>query len=360
MAASATTAAFVRAARAAAASPVRRQHCRVGASRGQAVDLYHEIHGEGRHKVLFITGWAGSCDNWRFQTDFFGSHGDFEVAIYENRGSGFSSAPMSKYRMRDMAEDARDLVAHLGWDKCHVVGVSMGGMIAQELALLLPGKLASLCLASTHAGRGLPPSEHIPMIMSIFAQVSLGLAEIKHHVPKLLYSSNWLENSAPIGSGCRNNLEYMLKSFRAAMAQLWGICRHYVSPERLSELRAALAATSIPAMVIHGSEDCLIHARNAYHLAKQIGAPLVLFEGRGHAMNHEDIETFNALLLRHFYSAITDTKAQAATLSGWASLRSAVESHASRVGDSLHKIFADIAAEVPIEIVPPIAKPIRT
>eukprot|EP00842_Homolaphlyctis_polyrhiza_P005593 jgi/Hompol1/6034/HPOL_002164-RA len=282
--------------------------------------------------------------------------------------------------MVDMAKDAEELVSHLGWDKCHVVGVSMGGMIAQELALLLPERLSSLCLASTHAGRGLPPSEHIPRLMSIFALVSLGLAEVKYHVPKLLYSNKWLQNSAPIGSGCATNFEYMLKfhcgrvdnrppqDFRAAMAQLWGIIRHHVSSERLAQLRGALSKLSVPAMVVHGTEDCLVHARNAYSLAKQIGAPLVLFDGRGHSMNHEDIQTFNALLLRHFYTAISGEREKAAVLSGWASLRKAFDTQAARLSDRLLKILSDgekqalieygaapsNSAVPAIEIVPPI------
>ncbi|KAI8928340.1 Alpha/Beta hydrolase protein [Entophlyctis helioformis] len=326
---------------------VIRATCRVGESRGQPIDLYHEIHGTGKHKLLFITGWAGSCDNWRFQTEFFGRHGDFEVCIYENRGSGFSTAPLTQYRMVDMARDANELVAHLGWDKCHVVGVSMGGMIAQELALLLPDKLSSLCLASTHAGRGLPPSEHIPRLVGLFAQVMLGLAQIKDHVPRLLYSNDWLRSSAPIESGCKTNFDYMLKfhsgrvgsrppqNFRSALAQLWGICRHYVSTDRLHELRKSLSATSIPVMVVHGTEDCLVHARNALHLARHIGGRLVLFDGRGHAMNHEDIATFNALLLRHFYTAICGEQETASVLSGWANLRQVFETHAVKWSDRL-------------------------
>ncbi|KAJ1336711.1 hypothetical protein BSLG_007030 [Batrachochytrium salamandrivorans] len=288
-------------------NPMAGQLCRVGVSRGQPVHLYHEVHGTGKHKVLFITGWAGSCDNWRFQTDFFGKHGDFEVCIYENRGSGLSSAPFSKYRMVDMANDARTYF--FIW----------GGMIAQELALLLPNTLSSLFLASTHAGMALPPK--------------------------------WLENSAPIGSGCKTNFDYMLKfhsgrvesrppqSFRAAIAQLWGICRHSVSQERLTELRSHLQATSIPAMVVHGTEDCLVHSRNAYQLSKQIGAQLVLFEGRGHAMNHEDIVLFNALLLRHFYTAISGDQEQAATLSGWSSLCTALGLRAAKLSSTLSSLF---------------------
>ncbi|KAJ3204525.1 hypothetical protein HDU67_009453 [Dinochytrium kinnereticum] len=296
---------------------VQRLKTTVGESRGLPVDLYHEIHGKGQHKVLFITGWAGSCENWKFQTEFFGGLKDFQVCIYENRGSGFSTAPSRDYRMSDMARDAAELLQKLDWKNVHVVGVSMGGMIAQELALQLdPGRIRSLTLASTSAGRALPPARHIPWLASALTKIALGLADVKEKIPHILYSKNWLSAPAPAGSGFKSNLEYMLKfhggriedrppqSILAAIAQLWGIIRHHVSPDRLKKLRDRLITKSIPAMVIHGTEDVLVHLKSSWQLSRELGARLVVFEGRGHALNHEDMETFNRLLLRHFYEAI--------------------------------------------------------
>ncbi|KAI8851198.1 Alpha/Beta hydrolase protein [Chytridium lagenaria] len=296
---------------------VQKLKTRVGESRGLPVDLYHEIHGKGQHKILFITGWAGSCENWKFQTEFFGRLKDFQVCIYENRGSGFSSAPPSNYRMSDMATDAAELIQKLGWKNVHVVGVSMGGMIAQELAMLLePSRIRSLTLASTSAGRALPPVQHIPWLASALTKIALGLADVKDKMPHFLYSKNWLKSPAPTGTGFKSNLEYMLKfhggriedrpkqSVLAAIAQLWGIIRHHVSSDRLKMIRNRLVGRSIPAMVIHGTEDVLVRLRSAWQLSRSIGAKLVVFEGRGHALNHEDTDTFNKLLLRHFYQAI--------------------------------------------------------
>ena len=266
--------------------------------------------------VFFYFWYIFDC-----QTEFFGRHGDFEVCIYENRGSGFSSTPKRNYRMQDMAEDALELTQQLGWDRFHCVGVSMGGMIAQQLALKKKHVLSSLFLASTHAGLALPPLKQIPSLVNIFTQVALGLADVKNCVPGLLYSEKWLTNPAPIGSGCRTNLEYMMEFhsgriqsrppqvFGAAMAQLWGICRHYMSPHHLEQLR------SIPSMVVHGSEDCLVHAKEAYRLAKHMGSRLVLFDSVGHAMNHEHIDTFNHILLKHMLNAINPLETVSANAS---------------------------------------------
>ncbi|KAJ3264080.1 hypothetical protein HDU77_009378 [Chytriomyces hyalinus] len=288
----------------------------VAVDRGIPVDLYHEIHGNGKHKVLFITGWAGSCDNWRFQTEFFGRHGDFEVCIYENRGSGFSSSPPKNYSMQDMAKDAVDLMNQLGWSSAHVVGVSMGGMIAQELALLAPARIKSLTLASTCSARAMPPMKHIPWLISSFTKIALGIEKVKNLMPFFLYSQRWLNLPAPANSGFTSNLDYMLKfhggridsrppqSFSSALRQLSGIISFRISSARLDELKNYFLRSSIPAMVIHGTEDALVHLRSSWDLARMLGARLVVFEGRGHALNHEDTELFNRLLLRHFYTAI--------------------------------------------------------
>ncbi len=72
---------------------------------------------------------------------------------YDNRGCGRSSSPLTlEYTTVQMAKDALELIDHLRWAQCHVVGISMGGMIALEFALLARGRILSLTLMATHAG----------------------------------------------------------------------------------------------------------------------------------------------------------------------------------------------------------------
>lgn len=99
-----------------------------------------------------------SCLAWEHQTKYLAETGKYTVLIFENRGMGLSDAPGGLYTTSQLAQDVIDLLDHLGWkDKVHVDGVSMGGMIALELASTWPERVASLVLTSTTSGRQVPP-----------------------------------------------------------------------------------------------------------------------------------------------------------------------------------------------------------
>ncbi len=76
----------------------------------------------------------------------------FEVLIIDQRGLGQSEAPKGPYSMADYAEDAAALLDHVGWERCHVFGISFGGMVAQELAIRHPGRVERLVLACSSSG----------------------------------------------------------------------------------------------------------------------------------------------------------------------------------------------------------------
>lgn len=89
----------------------------------------------------------------RFQTEFFAKKSGYQCVAYDNRGCGRSSSPLTfNYSTNQMAKDALALIDHLKWSKCHVVGISMGGMIALEFSLLASERILSLTLIATHAG----------------------------------------------------------------------------------------------------------------------------------------------------------------------------------------------------------------
>ena len=114
------------------------------------IDVYYEIHGSGP-RLLFIGGSGGDL---RQKPGVFDGPlvRQFEVLSYDQRGLGQSSTPAGPYSMKDYAVDAAALLEVVGWTECLVMGVSFGGMVAQELVCQFPEVVERLVLACTSSG----------------------------------------------------------------------------------------------------------------------------------------------------------------------------------------------------------------
>ena len=110
------------------------------------IEIYYKVKGEGESLVL-IHGITGSTMNWLYQIPEFSMH--YKVIIYDIRGHGKTDKPKQKYSIKLFADDLRGLLNKLGIDKAHVLGVSMGGLIAQQFTLDNPDKVKSLILVAT-------------------------------------------------------------------------------------------------------------------------------------------------------------------------------------------------------------------
>ena len=114
------------------------------------IRVYYEIRGAGL-PLLFISGTGG--DLRRFPTIFdMPVAGHFTTLGYDQRGLGRTSCPDIPYAMSDYADDAEELLDALGWEWCAVLGISFGGMVAQEFALRHPHRVKRLVLACTSSG----------------------------------------------------------------------------------------------------------------------------------------------------------------------------------------------------------------
>jgi len=117
------------------------------------IDLHYELDGDGPDTIVLINGLADDLETWVLQMeDFLGA--GYRVLRIDNRGVGKSSAPPGPYTSRMLADDAKAVVDELGLTGFHLIGTSMGGMIAQEYAINHGADLASATFSSTYAAPG--------------------------------------------------------------------------------------------------------------------------------------------------------------------------------------------------------------
>jgi 3-oxoadipate enol-lactonase len=208
--------------------------------------------------------------------------------MFDNRGAGRSDQPSGPYSIRQMADDAANLMDALGLENANIFGASMGGMIAQELALNYPGKVKRLILGCTSAGGD-------GRVMDPEIQ-----AYLEPRTDMTLYQMLWW--SAPAGfpqefiDAHRDIVERKIQSdllypsqLHAYEAQLAAYKAHDAC-SRLSSLR-------MPTLVLVGDRDVLIPQENSRILARAIpGAQLRIIRGAGHIfwISHPE-ETFFGL-----------------------------------------------------------------
>ena len=121
---------------------------RSGTIEANGQKLYYEVQGQGE-PLLVVSGLAGDITSWGLQIEAWREH--FQVIAFDNRDAGRSSRATGPYTIAEMAADANAVLDGLSIESAHVLGASMGSMIAQELALAHPGKVRKLVLVCTMA-----------------------------------------------------------------------------------------------------------------------------------------------------------------------------------------------------------------
>jgi 3-oxoadipate enol-lactonase len=217
---------------------------------------------------------------------------DFDVIAYDHRGVGASSRLEGALTIRQMAADAAGLLDALELESAHVLGISMGGMIAQELALARPALIRTLALGCTYCGG--PGSVHID------PQVLLPLIEARQAGDReLALRRSWEINVSPAFAADEAAwARFVAIAMRRAVAvpvieqQALAIAAHDTS-QRLGGIEE-------PTLVIHGTVDRLLPVANGEMIAELIpGARLELFEGVGHLFFWERPERAAELLRAH-------------------------------------------------------------
>ena len=250
--------------------------------------IHYQTHGDpAKPPLLLIMGLALSSHAWDRLPERLAAH--FHVLVFDNRGTGRSARVGRAYRMRDLADDAAAVIEAAGAQSAHVFGISMGGMIAQELVLRHPARVRSLALGCTFASwrKGKAPSwrTKLDLLLLNLGHVSPDL------IGRILVSAEWHASNPGAALEWMRRAEHT--ALRYATAQMLAIARHHTLP-RLAQIRA-------PTLVLTGSADRLVPPENSQVLARGIaGARLVVLQGAGHCFPLErEAETVRALC-EHF------------------------------------------------------------
>lgn len=252
--------------------------------------------GEGRTPVLLVMGYTVPGSAWVHQIPALAQH--HRVAWYDHRGCGDTRADPGAYTMALLAGDAQRLLDHLGWESAHLVGVSMGGMVSQELALGCPERVRSLALIATHAGglrSGIPPVAGV----AGFLRANIGpRSERMRNLERLLFPDaflascdrHWLAEILENDFGRPIHPKYRLSQMAAVM-------RHDTR-NRLDRL------DGIPTLVVKPALDKLVSPEACEHLCWRIpGARLEVYPDAGHGVIRQCAADLNRDLLDHFAAA---------------------------------------------------------
>jgi len=263
------------------------------------IELYYEEHGDG-DPLLCVMGLAVDSTGWILQVPDFARH--YRTIVYDNRGVGRSAKPRGPYTIAQMGDDAAGLLDALGVERAHVLGVSMGGMIAQELALRHPKRVRGLVLACTYPEPDAAVAAQRAEGLAAFggsvgadgtAQIDIGgvdpFAFFQLLLPRV-FNVDFIERELPrLMELFGGALQYGF-DMEAVMAQVEATMGHRTT-DRLHAIKA-------PTLVITGDNDQLISCTNSDALARHIpGARLVKVPGGSHAFNFETPALFNREVL---------------------------------------------------------------
>jgi 3-oxoadipate enol-lactonase len=246
--------------------------------------LYYEEYGQGE-PLLCVMGLSANTLAWALQVQAFSAA--HRTVIFDNRDVGQSSMAEGEYEITDMAGDTLALADHLGLGQFHLLGYSMGGAIAQEVALAAPERVKTLTLAVTFASGGAWARK----LSEVWGarRLKQSWAEFVDELLLLNVSEAFFEN--------HENVEYLRNMMladpnpqppEAFVRQLSASGRH----------DAAVGQIDAPTHVIGGEQDILVPIWKSKQLAELIpDAKLTVIEGSPHGANLERAEEFNQLVL---------------------------------------------------------------
>ncbi len=257
---------------------------------GPDIKIAYQIVGTGVPLIL-IGGYSLTKESWLPLISQLADH--FQVITFDNRGIGETESNKKEFSIADMATDAVTLMDGLGIDKAHVFGISMGGLIAQNICLDYPERVLKTVLGcTTHGGREAIPGDRAAMkSLADAADPAIARADSLEASLPFFFSKSFRENnSTEVDDFIKQSLT--MNTPKEGLKGQMGALSVYNSKPRLAEI-------DLQVLILTGDEDVLIPAENSQLLQAAIpAAELTIVKGAGHLFYLEQPEFVGSNLVK--------------------------------------------------------------
>ena len=249
--------------------------------------IYYESHGEGDPLVL-IRGLGSNADHWYAQVP--GLSGHYRVITFDNRGIARSSDPGGPFTIPDMAEDTVRLMNALGIEQAHVLGLSLGGMIAQEMAIRHPQRIKGLILVVTLCGGQHQVVAEDAVREKLQRMIVEGSVDARIMALDVFFAPRTIrERPQVLQAYAEVSMKY--PAGMEILQRQWEAASRHDTYDCLDRIKA-------PTLVLTGEEDVLIPPGNSEILAERIpGAELLVIPGGGHQIMIEQPQACNQAII---------------------------------------------------------------
>jgi 3-oxoadipate enol-lactonase len=250
------------------------------------IEINYRLEGDGPETIVLVNGLADDLETWDLQVPDLLASG-LRVLRFDNRGVGRSSKPAGPDTTRQFADDAKALVDSLSITDFHLMGISMGGMIAQEYALAYPQDLRTATFACTYAA----PGPFCSRMYAFWAELApvMGVPAVMRDVTLWGFTQEFFSQRGDELAEVETAMRFMDQPVPAYLAQLHSIQAH--------DTTARIGALTVPTLVLAGADDILIPVELSRELHEAIPGSTWATTPGGHCCIWESPEPFNQAVI---------------------------------------------------------------